>query len=79
MHLFMICADMSSFHRPSRKLVLLLKSKQNNYLITRNAVIALYVLLECLKWISMLFRLSNIAYPYSIDCLSLVNKTEAIA
>ena len=47
--------------------------------ITRNAVIALYVLLECLKWISMLFKLSNKAYPYSIDRLSLVSKTEAIA
>ena len=42
--------------------------------ITRNAVIALYVLLECLKWISMLFKLSNIFYPYSIDCPSLASK-----
>ena len=47
-------------------------------LITRNVVIALYVLLECLKWISMLFKLSNMAYPYIIDCPSLVSKTEAI-
>ena len=57
-------------------------SKSIKYVyITRkyNAVIALYVLLECLKWISKLFKLSNKAYPYSIDRPSLVSKTEAIA
>ena len=31
--------------------------------ITRNAVIVLYVLLECLKWISTLLSLAIVAYP----------------
>ena len=34
-----------------------------SYHIIRNAVIVLYVLLECLKWISTLLSLAIVAYP----------------
>ena len=35
----------------------------DSWIITRNAVIVLYVLLECLKWISTLISLAIVAYP----------------
>ena len=39
------------------------------YLITRNEVTFLYVLLECFKWISTYFKANNAINPYNIDSL----------
>ena len=47
----------------AEKLKANLKMQQAKQIITRNAVIVLYVLLECLKWISTLLSLAIVAYP----------------
>ena len=39
------------------------------FLITRNQVTFLYVLLECFKWISTYFKANNAINSYNIDSL----------